>query len=181
MTSHLKVDINNSDVLILRQKDKVLSQLIGCIGNLTIDLEKDYYSALVKRIIGQQLSLKSTDTIWNRLCKDSDFVSVEYILEFSDNALRGFGISRAKICYIKDLANKVMSSEIELEKLSGLSNEEVTNQLTKVKGIGLWTAEMFLIFSLGRENVLSSNDVSIKNAIKWLYQLGEEGVNWEKY
>ncbi|MCY8233886.1 DNA-3-methyladenine glycosylase family protein [Priestia endophytica] len=174
---------------ILSQSDPVLGRFIEIIGPLKLKKQNDLYLSLVKSIIGQQLSVKAADTIFGRfVVLTNSLVSPEIVLMLSDEELRGIGISYQKIRYIKDLSQKVFEKEIELETLNALNNDEVISTLTKVKGIGTWTAEMFLIFSLGRENVLSLADVGLQRGVKWLYNaddgkkaLIEKGAYWNPY
>lgn len=132
----------------------------------------DYFKSLCGIIIGQQLSTKVADTIFARF--ESLFNNCVLPLEVIDIApdkLREIGLSNAKVKYVKDLAEKVQSEELNLTSLIGLSDEEVIFQLTKVKGIGTWSAEMFLIFNLGRENVFSSKDLGLLRGIEKNYNL----------
>ncbi|CAH0255612.1 DNA-3-methyladenine glycosylase [Peribacillus frigoritolerans] len=173
----------------LSQSDPMLGKFIEIIGPLELKKQNDLYLSLVKSIIGQQLSVKAAATIFSRfVVLTNSLVSPEIVLMLSDEALRGIGISYQKIRYIKDLSQKVLEKEIELETLNALSNDEVISTLTKVKGIGTWTAEMFLIFSLGREDVLSLADVGLQRGVKWLYNaddgkkaLIEKGEHWSPY
>lgn len=133
----------------------------------------DYFVALCDEIVSQQLSIKVADVIFKRfkaLCQDEK-ITVEQVLSLSHEQMRGVGMSNAKVLYIKDLATKVHNKEVLLENLPALDNEAVIEELTKIKGIGRWTAEMFLMFTLGREDIFSHGDLGLKNAIKKLYKL----------
>lgn len=134
---------------------------------------KNYFEDLCNEIINQQLSTKAGDTIFGRfkkLFKDG-VITAEKINKIKAEKIRACGLSNSKVKYIKDLAKKIADGEVVLEKLGDLSNEEVIAELIKIKGIGKWTAEMFLMFSLGREDVFSHGDLGLKNAIKKLYGL----------
>lgn len=155
----------------LSASDPVLAGLIEKIGDYELSLRGDYFPALVRSIIGQQLSVTVARTIWSRTQDLCGEVYPETILNLSEEALRGVGLSRTKVVYIKDLAQKVTEGAIDFQNLIALPNSEIINQLTTVKGIGTWTAEMFLIFSLGRLDVLSLKDLGLKRAIQWLYGL----------
>lgn len=144
------------------------------IGPIHIPLRTNYYQSIVKQIIGQQLSLKAAATICDRLDQIWPNFEAEKFNLISDHALRCVGVSRPKINYIKDLTEKYLNGDINLSTIATLDDRDVIELLTTVKGIGKWTAEMFLIFSLGRLNVLSYGDISIQNTIKWLYQIGKE-------
>ena len=155
----------------LSAADPKLSLLIDKVGDYSLILRTDYFPSLVRSIIGQQLGLGAAGTIWRRTVERCKEVCPEVIINLADEDLRSAGVSGTKISYIKDLSQKVLSGEIVFETFPALPDDEIINRLTKVKGIGNWTAEMFLIFSLGRLDILSLNDLGLKRAIKWLYGL----------
>ncbi len=133
----------------------------------------EYFGALCREIIGQQLAGKASNAIFARfesLLKPSP-VKPNKILSIESQKFRDIGMSWAKTKYVKDLAEKTLKKEIELENLDKLSDEKVVMELTKVKGIGPWTSEMFLIFTLGRENVFSHGDLGLKRGLEKLYNL----------
>ena len=134
-------------------------------------IEEDGFKCIVKYIIGQQISDKARETIWQRVCAIWKNITPEKILEIEDNELRRVGLSKRKINYIKILALAVISKDINFCDFKELTNEEIIKKLTALKGIGQWTAEMYLIFSLGRENVLSKGDGTIRRTIQWMYDL----------
>ncbi len=169
--SYLKYDLNDKRVQYLVQTDAILGKLIQYIGTSELVIEKDGFRCLVKYIIGQQISDKARETIWQRICSTLDNVTPNTILLTKDITLRGTGLSSRKVEYIKILAAEILAGRIVFEKFSTLTNEEVIAQLIKLKGIGRWTAEMYLIFSLGRENVLSKSDGTIRRTIQWMYDL----------
>lgn len=133
----------------------------------------DYFIDLVESIISQQLSIKAADTIFGRFKKlfPKEKITPEGTLKLNDQKIRECGISFSKIAYIKGIAQAVVSKEIDLKKLDELSDEEVALELVKLKGIGQWTAEMFLMFSLKRPDVFSPGDLGLQNAIVRLYEL----------
>jgi DNA-3-methyladenine glycosylase II len=133
-----------------------------------------YYGALVRAIAGQQLSVKAAQAIWNRLLVrfDNEIPTPEQILADDPDALReAVGFSRAKTSYLRSLAEHVLDGELELDRLPELSDEVVIAELTAVKGIGEWTAHMFLMFTLNRPDVFPSGDLGVKNAIIKEYDL----------
>lgn len=130
---------------------------------------EDHFYNLVRNIIYQQLAGKAASTIFARFEKLVKQVRPENIIKFEDQAFRDVGLSWAKAKYVKDLAAKVKSGEVVLDHLESHSNVEVIAELTKVKGIGQWTAEMFLLFTLHRENIFSYGDLGLKNGIIKLY------------
>lgn len=160
---------------ILSNNDLVLGELIRRVGQLEMTKENDFYQSLVRSIIGLQLSVKAADTIFSRFITLSHgVVEPRVSLNLTDEEIRSIGVSFQKISYIKDLSIKILVRDIVLEELNNLSNTEVISTLTQVRGIGKWTAEMFLIFSLGRENVLSLADVGLQRGASWLYD-NEDG------
>lgn len=169
-----------SAVAHFEQVDPILHQaaiLIGEIPEVSKRRSKvDHFTELSASIVSQQLSTKVADVIWGRVLKlmTDEKVSPEQVLAIDTEIFRKQGLSYSKIKYIKDLAQKVVDSEIDLEKLDVLPDEEVIVELVKVKGIGRWTAEMFLMFSLGRPDVFSTGDLGLKRAIQKLYGLKTE-------
>ncbi len=162
---------NGTEAVKLQTMDPELAALIDMIGDYTLVLRTDYYKSLIRIIVGQQISVKAAKTIWGRfysLCETIDPAAIN-VLE--DDVIRETGISKPKLIYIKDLTQKILSGEINFTELENMEDEQVIRQLTRVKGVGRWTAEMFLIFSLGRLDVFSLNDVGLKRAIKSLYSL----------
>lgn len=155
----------------LTNSDPKLAGLIKIIGDYSLNINEDYYLKLIQSIVGQQLSIKAKNTIWGRLELLCDNITPENISLIDDADLRGAGLSFAKISYIKGLSNQVIAGELDLNSFTSLSDDDIIKKLTAVKGIGIWTAEMFLIFSLGRHDVMSFDDVGLKRAIKWLYSL----------
>jgi len=133
----------------------------------------NYYHELVDSIISQQLSVKAARAIESRF-KDlfgGDFPSPEQLLEKDVEELRAVGLSRPKARYIQDLAMKIIEGEVRFDNLDALSNQEIVDELTKVKGIGVWTVHMFLMFCMARLDVLPVGDLGIKNGMMKLYEL----------
>lgn len=167
----LEYNLNNEKVKYLISSDKKLGRLINFIGSTSLILEPDGFQCLVKYIIGQQISDKARETIWQRFCSNYGKITPELILSIDNIELKQVGLSERKVEYIKTLAHAIISNEINFNSFSNLTNEEIIKKLTSLKGIGRWTAEMYLIFSLGREDVLSKDDGTVKRTIQWLYNL----------
>ncbi len=130
----------------------------------------DYFKSLCGIIVGQQLSTKAADTIFSRFnALFNESPTPKKVLNTLAVDLRNVGLSNAKVKYVKDLALKIDTGELDLTALHTLSDEEVSNNLIKVKGIGTWSAEMFLIFNLGRANVFSYKDLGLLHGIEKLY------------
>lgn len=157
--------------------DASLAPIIAVAGLPSIIPNKKYYQKLVESIISQQLSVKAAATIMKRfleLFPDGKFPTPGQILEKDIEALRSVGLSRQKATYIQDLAVKVLEETVRFNHLDALSNDEVIAELTKIKGVGVWTVHMFLIFCMGRLDVLPTGDLGIKNGIYNLYHLREK-------
>jgi DNA-3-methyladenine glycosylase II len=131
------------------------------------------YGALVRSIVGQQLSTKAARSIYERLTAlfDGRTPTPPELLAADPEDVRSVGLSRPKVAYLRSLAEHVESGELELARLSELPDEEVTEQLTAVKGLGQWTADMFLIFHLGRPDVLPVGDLGVRRAVERAYGL----------
>lgn len=160
----------------LKEKDAVLGALIDRTGPLSVTLSEDYFGSLASAIVGQQLSNRVAEVLWDRLsgfCAGS--VTPEKLAEAETEDLRALGLSYGKVSYLKALAGHVLEGSLELPRFAGLADEEIIRQLTAVKGIGPWTAEMFLIFSLGREDVYSMGDGGLLRAVQTLYGLEGKG------
>jgi DNA-3-methyladenine glycosylase II len=158
-------------ILHLSNKEEPFKKLFSLVGERSFTLQSNFFEALVMSIIGQQLSAKAANTIRNRFKSLYDECSVNQVKSLSTSELQSVGISRAKVSYISDLCERITNGEIDFTGMSCMSNDEVIKILTSVKGIGRWTAEMFLIFSLGRMNISSFFDAGLQRASKWLYQM----------
>jgi len=164
----------------LAAADPRLATIIAAVGpqGLSEGRERpdDHYGALLRAITGQQLSVKAASTIYARTLKffRGKVPTPRQILKADPTELKeAAGLSRAKVSYLRSLAEHVLDGELELEKLNQLPDETVIAELTAVKGIGLWTAQMFLMFHLGREDVLPTGDLGIRNAVMLTYDLKE--------
>jgi len=151
----------------LREVDPALGAIIDAVGPLHHTPAEDRFVELANAIVSQQLSLKSAATIWGRF-ELLGPVTPEAILSLSEESMRGVGLSGAKTRYVRDLALHVADGRLDLHALDVLDDEEVIVALTQVKGIGRWTAEMFLIFALDRPDVLALDDAGLQRAAGWL-------------
>jgi DNA-3-methyladenine glycosylase II len=155
-------------------RDPLLAPLIAQYGLCTIRPHRNYYQALVHSIIGQQLSVKAASTIKNRFCAlfgDTTFPTPEAIIAKEIEELRGAGLSRAKAMYVRDLAQHVIDGNIHFDHLDSLPNDEIIKELTAVKGIGEWTVHMFMMFCMGRLDVLATGDLGVRTGMARLYGL----------
>jgi DNA-3-methyladenine glycosylase II len=177
--------MSNRGLTQLRRSDPVLAELIAGVGKLPNAREgrgragigsEDHYGALVRAIVGQQLSVSAARAIYGRLAArfGDRAPTPQEILGDEPEALRAAaGLSRAKVRYLRSLAEHTVSGELELERLDELDDERVIAELTAVKGIGLWSAQMFLMFHLERPDVLPTGDLGIRRAIERTYGLDE--------
>ena len=169
--------------------DPILFRAIEQVGELediAPQRPSEYFNSLCREIIAQQVASGAARAIWGRFSNlfPQKKAKPNYVVTIQAEELRKCGLSWRKVQYIKDLAEKVTTKEVVLSKLSSLSDKEVIAELTKIKGIGPWTADMFLMFSLGREDVFSFGDLGLKNAMKKLYgQKKQEPIvaRWSPY
>jgi DNA-3-methyladenine glycosylase II len=164
----------------LRASDDTLKAIIDERGPLDLETRQrgrpeDPYGALLRSIVGQQLSTKAARSIYNRLVElfGGKTPSPQELLDADPEAVRAVGLSNAKVRYVRSLAEHVLSGELELDKLDARGDEEVEREVTAVKGLGKWTAHMFLIFHLGRPDVLPVGDLGVRRAVERAYGLEE--------
>lgn len=159
----------------LRSSDPVMRDVIDRMGPFTMRRSRRYFESLARAIVAQQISSKAALSIWGRLRKSVQprRITAETIASMSVDQLRATGISPQKASYLHDLAAHVQSGALKLNRLSSHADDRVIEQLIEVKGIGVWTAQMFLMFSLGRLDVFPHGDLGIRTAIRNLYKLDE--------
>jgi DNA-3-methyladenine glycosylase II len=157
----------------LSRSDPRLAAIIKKYGDCLITPHTDHYSELVSSIVGQQLSVKAAATIWQRVLvlSGGNPPTPAQLIEADTETLRACGLSYAKVRYVKDLAEHILDGRLDMAHIASLPNEEVIAQLTAVKGLGEWSAHMFLIFGLGRLDVLPVGDLGIKKAAQSVYGL----------
>ena len=153
----------------LSQKDKRLGEAIRKIGPIQREVDTDLFSSVVHHIIGQQISTKAQDTIWQRMREVLGTVDAEHILAAGVPQLQKLGMTFRKAEYITDFARKVQSGEFDLEGIGQKPDEEVIRELSGLKGIGVWTAEMILLFCMQRPDVFSYDDLAIQRGLRMLY------------
>jgi 3-methyladenine DNA glycosylase/8-oxoguanine DNA glycosylase len=155
----------------LKKRDPVLRAIIERVGPFRMEYGEPQFSSLAEAIVYQQLNGKAAETIFKRFAAVAgDPLTPEGILKLSDEQLRGVGLSEQKSAYLKDLAQKTAAGVLDFSKFPELPDDEVIEHLTQVKGIGVWTAHMFLIFSLRRLNVLPTGDYGVQMALKRHYR-----------
>ena len=155
--------------------DPILADVIASAPLPTFTPHTDYYRALTNSIIGQQLSVRAAATIKQRFIDlfGGQFPSPEQILERNIEQLRNVGLSRPKANYVQDLARHILDGSVQFDTIDQLKNDEIIAELTLVKGIGEWTVHMFLLFCMGRLDVLPTGDLGIRSGMKKLYGLDE--------
>ncbi len=150
------------------RKDKALKKIIDHIGGLKHRKSQDLYVSLMKAIVSQQLSVKAADTIWGRflgLFKDG-YPDPEKLLKMKDARLRGAGLSYQKAGYLKNIARFSLEETLDYKQLKSKTDDELVEYLVQIKGVGRWTVEMLLMFSLNRHDVFPKDDLGIQNGIK---------------
>ena len=153
----------------LRKKDKRLSEVIDRIGHVDRAVDPDLFSAVIHHIIGQQISMKAQATIWRRMQDALGAVSAETILAAGVPELQSLGMTFRKAEYITDFAEKIRSGAFNLESVKYMSDADAIHALSSLKGIGVWTAEMILLFCLQRPNVFSYDDLAIQRGLRMVY------------
>ena len=159
-----------------KKNDPVLYSVIKNVGVHGPKTSADHFLELCEIIINQQLSDKAAATIFARFKRlfPQEKIKPRALLKLEAEKIRSCGTSKAKVSFLKDLAKKIVTEELRLDQLDKLSDELIMKELTQVKGIGPWSVEMFLMFTLGREDVFSYGDLGLKNAIKKLYKFKKE-------
>jgi DNA-3-methyladenine glycosylase II len=162
-------------ILHLKKADPVLAAIIERVGPYKIQYREPDFQSLVRSIVYQQLHGKAALTIFNRLkeAAKADPLTPASILRLPPAKLRAVGLSPQKLTYIRDLARRTHSGELDFGVFATLEDSAVVEQLTRVKGIGVWTVHMFLIFALRRHNVLPTGDLGVRAAMKKAYNLPE--------
>lgn len=171
MSETVTLKKDSPSVQYLCKKDKRLAKVISMVGEITYAPHDDGYSFLVHEIIEQMLSIKAGAKIYDRLLEicHGD-ITPEYISALSDERIKSIGTSNAKVGYIKGLTSAVLAENINLHTLPTLSDEDVIKQLTSLRGIGNWTAKMYLIFVLDRPDILPFEDVAFLHGYSWVYK-----------
>lgn len=155
------------------KKDKRLKKVIDAVGTIKNSKQEDLYFSLIRAIVSQQLSVKAAATIFARflqLFKDQ-YPHPKEVLKIKDETLRAAGLSYQKASYLKNIAQFSIEKTLDYAKLKSMKDDELVEYLVQIKGVGRWTVEMLLMFSLGREDVFPKDDLGIQNGIKKLYNI----------
>lgn len=153
----------------LKSRDKILGEVMDQIGHIDREVDTDLFSSVVHHIIGQQISTKAQSTIWRRLKEQLGEVNVKSILAADISVLQSSGMTFRKAEYIKDFAEKVQRGEFDLKHIPRLPDGEAIQALVALKGIGVWTAQMILLFCLQRPNIFSFDDLAIQRGLRMVY------------
>ena len=169
-----RVPYARSARLHLSKTDPIMARIVAEVGTLGIIPRIERFQALVRAIIFQQLAGAAANAIYNRfvgLFPGPGFPSPEQVLAKSNAELRSVGLSEKKALYIKDLATHVRDGKLNFHRFHRMQDEEIVADLTRVKGIGKWTAEIFMMFNLGRPDVMPADDLGVQNAVKLYYRM----------
>lgn len=162
-------EYGDKEISYLREKDKKLAEVINRLGFIRRETDTDLFSSVIHHIIGQQVSTKAQATIWKRMVDSFETVDAEQILSAGIPQLQSFGMTFRKAEYITDFAKKVYDGAFDLQAVSKMPDEEAIKALSSLKGIGVWTAEMILLFCLQRPDILSFDDLAIQRGLRMVY------------
>ena len=166
-------EYGEKEIEYLKSKDKKLGMAMEKIGMIEREITPDPFTALISSIVGQQISNKAAETVWNRLNSLLGSITPEHIARADLSQIQGCGMSMKKAGYIKGVADAAISGVVDFNTLHKLSDGEIIKKLSALHGVGVWTAEMLLIFSLGRPDVVSHKDLAICRGMMNLYGLKE--------
>ena len=162
-------EYGEKEISYLKSKDAKLAEVIDTLGFVEREIDTDLFSAVVHHIIGQQISTKAQATIWQRMQDALGQVNAETILSAGVSNLQALGISIRKAEYITDFARKVHTGEFDIEAVSQMSDTDAISALSSHKGIGVWTAEMILLFCMQRPDIFSYDDLAIQRGLRMVY------------
>ena len=175
-------EYGEKEIEYLKRRDKKLGAAIGKIGIIRREIIPDPFNAVVSSIVGQQISSKAAKTVWGRLSVLLGDVTPESIMQADISEIKSCGMSEKKVGYIRGIAGAAISGEVDFSTLNTLTDEEIIKKLSSLHGVGVWTAEMLLIFSLCRPDVVSYKDLAICRGMMNLYGLKEVSrQNFETY
>ena len=162
-------EYGETEITYLKSKDAKLAEVIDNLGFVEREVDTDLFSSVIHHIIGQQISTKAQATIWQRMQDALDKVNAETILSAGVSNLQALGISFRKAEYITDFARKVHTGEFDIEAVSQMSDTDAISALSSLKGIGVWTAEMILLFCMQRPDIFSYDDLAIQRGLRMVY------------
>ena len=162
-------EYGKKEVEYLKKCDPILGAAIDEIGHIHREVNPDIFIALVNAVVGQQISAKAQATVWKRILERFSPITPETISDIPLEELQSCGISFKKVSYIKEIATSVIDGSLDLNLLQTQSDDEVCKRLVKIKGIGVWTAQMLMTFSLQRPDIISIDDLAILRGLRMLY------------
>ena len=162
-------EYGETEISYLRKKDKRLCEVIDRVGHVERRVDTDLFSSVVHHIIGQQISPKAQATIWQRMQDALGEVNAETIVSAGVPRLQGLGMTFRKAEYITDFAEKVHTGAFDLDAVEHMSDEDAIRELCSLKGIGVWTAEMILLFCMQRPDIFSFDDLAIQRGLRMVY------------
>ena len=165
----LYFEYGETEIEYLKKKDKRLAEVIDKIGMIERQADTDLFSSVVHHIIGQQISTKAQTTIWQRMQDDLGVIDAETIVEAGIPKLQAYGMTFRKAEYLTDFAEKIKNGEFDLAAVWQMSDQEAIEALSSLKGIGVWTAEMILLFCMKRPDVFSYGDLAILRGLRMVY------------
>ena len=168
-------DVVNNAINHFKSVDPILYEVTCKFPPLEKTYSENYFIALVESVVSQQLSVKAADTIFGRMkaLTNNSELSAEAILHMDSQKMRDAGLSWSKVSYVKNIAAYTVTSDKVFERFPEMTDEEIIAELIKIKGVGKWTVEMFLIFTMNRPDIFSFGDLGLKRAIQKLYGFGE--------
>lgn len=159
-----------AEITHLKERDKILGAAIDVIGPIRREVNPDLFSALVNSIVGQQISSKAQVTIWNRMKIALGEITPRTVLASTEAELQSHGITFKKASYIRGAAERAADGRLDIYALCSKSDAEVCDELVKIDGVGIWTAEMLMLFSMQRQDILSFGDLAIQRGMRMLYR-----------
>ena len=170
------------EIAHLKKADKRMAEVIDRIGPIRRETVPDLFTALVHSIVGQQISTKAHITIWRRITSELGEITPSMIVATPPERLQSFGLSYRKVGYIQSAARKILSGELNINALKAMSDREVCERLTGLDGVGIWTAEMLMIFSMQRPDILSFHDLAIIRGLRMVYRHRDiDRTRFERY
>ncbi|MGI6176373.1 MAG: DNA-3-methyladenine glycosylase family protein [Christensenellales bacterium] len=162
-------EYTENEITYLKSKDTALGKAMDEIGHVYREVIPNMFMALVNAIIGQQISTKAQETVWARFQTMFAPITPEHIGDMAVETIQSCGISMRKAAYIREIADDIRSGRLDLETLQSMSDADVCKRLSQIRGVGVWTAEMLMIFSMQRMDVLSRDDMAIARGLRMLY------------
>lgn len=161
---------SDAEIEYLKAKDPVLGKAMDEIGRVQREVIPDLFAALLNSITGQQISSKAHASVWRRFCETASPVSPQRVAALPLETIQGCGMTMKKAEYIKEIAQSIVDGSLDLDELYALPDDEVCKRLSQIRGVGVWTAEMLMIFSMGRMDVISMGDMAILRGMRILYR-----------